>query len=154
MLKEYIKKQEYDINHYGIRDFSIFKAVTNCIESFKLWYEQVFLNNDVQVLGMEEKMSCEYFGGTYDALLNINGKTYLVDFKTSNYISYKYFLQIAAYRYMLQQQGINIDGAIIIQLDNEEHLDFINNCEECFFSLVYAFFNRLQVEQQFKTIFN
>ena len=112
-------------------------------------------------------MSCEFFGGTYDALLSINGKVYLVDFKTSNHISYKYFLQIAAYRYMLQQQGIEIDGAIILQLDkkhpsfneyiiqlnNPEHLDFINNCQECFFSLVYAFFNRLQVEKQFKTIF-
>lgn len=167
LVEEYIKKQEYDINHYEIRDFSIYKAVTNCIESFKLWYEQVFSNNDVQILGIEEKMSCEFFGGTYDALLSINGKVYLVDFKTSNHISYKYFLQIAAYKYMLQQQGIEIDGAIIlqldkkrpsfneyiIQLDNPEHLDFINNCQECFFSLVYAFFNRLQVEKQFKTIF-
>lgn len=167
LVEQYIRKQEYDINHYNIRDFSIFNAVNNCIGSFKLWYEQVFSNNDVCILGMEEKMSCEFFGGTYDALLNINGKVYLVDFKTSNHISYKYFLQIAAYRYMLHLQGINIDGAIILQLDkkqpsfteyiihldNEEHLDFINNCERCFFSLVYAYFNRLQVEQQYKTIF-
>lgn len=167
LVEQYINKQMYDINHYNIRDFSIIKAVTNCVESFKLWYTQVFSNNDVQVIGMEEKLSCAWFGGTYDALLSINGKRYLVDFKTSNHISYKYFLQIAAYKYMLSLNGIEIDGALILQLNkkkpefneyivdfsNDTHKEFIDNCTECFFSLVYAYFNRLQIEEQYKNIF-
>ena len=168
LVEDFINSQLYDITKYDIRDYSVHTSVINCVESFKSWYEQVFSNNQVQVIGMEEKLSCRWFGGTYDALLNINGKVYLVDFKTSNNVSYKYFLQLAAYRYMLfNEKNINIDGVIILQLSKKdvsfneyildfsinEHYDFIESCCECFLSLVYAYFNKLHVQKQYSNIF-
>ena len=39
---------------------------------------------------MEETITCPYFGGTYDFLVEINGRNWLIDFKTSNHIGYKY----------------------------------------------------------------
>jgi len=46
------------------------------------------------------------FGGTIDALLEIDGELTLLDWKTSNYISLDYKLQIAAYLYLLNEQNI------------------------------------------------
>jgi len=46
------------------------------------------------------------YGGTIDALLEIDGELTLLDWKTSNYISLDYKLQIVAYLYLLQEQNI------------------------------------------------
>lgn len=143
------------------------QKITNGVNSFLLWYNKLKENNIVNVLGIEQRLSCPWFGGTYDMLVEINGKVYLTDFKTSNYVSYKYCLQLAAYKYMLNLQGINIDGAIILQVDknevafeeyvlnfdNIEHLQYINLCTETFLSLVYSYYNRIRVEKGFKNIF-
>lgn len=134
---------------------------------FRKWWIDISSNNSVKVLGSEVQISCPYFGGTYDLLLQINDKIYLVDFKTSNHVSYKYYLQLAAYKYMLELQGYKIDGVIILQVnkskieyteylllfDIPEHLDFINKCLNTFFSLVYGYYNISQCENMYKNIF-
>ena len=134
---------------------------------FRKWWIDISSNNSVKVLGSEVQISCPYFGGTYDLLLQINDKIYLVDFKTSNHVSYKYYLQLAAYKYMLELQGYKIDGVIILQVnkskieyteypllfDIPEHLDFINKCLNTFFSLVYGYYNISKCENMYKNIF-
>lgn len=169
LVEQFIGNQSYDIDSLEISSKAEYDSAKNAVESFKLWYSDVFnLNNTIEVLGIEERLSCQWFGGTYDMLIKINGRIYLVDFKTSNHISYKYCLQIAAYRYMLSlSKGIEIDGSIILQLDkkypnyteyildfsNPTHQKFIDDCKECFLSLVYAYFNRLNIENQYKILF-
>ena len=137
---------------------------------FMLWYS--IITNDIglsiEVIYVEHKLSCKWFGGTLDALLKIGDKVYLVDFKTSNHVTFTYFLQLAAYRFMLKkEENIYIDGVIVLQLDKEEpgfnefllefiipqHKDFMSHCELTFLSLVYAFYNIQKVELDFKTIF-
>ena len=154
----------FDNNYVETNDISSMKS--RAYESFKLWWDEITANNKVDVIYHEKTLTCKYFGGTLDGLYNINGKTYLIDYKTSNHITFKYALQLAAYRYMLALQGIKIDGAIILQLDknnvgfNEyfmnfdipEHLQYINECEQAFLSLVYAYYNISNVEQKFNTI--
>jgi hypothetical protein len=46
------------------------------------------------------------YGGTLDALLEIDGELTLLDWKTSNSMSLDYKLQVAAYLYLLQEQNI------------------------------------------------
>lgn len=138
--------------------------------SFMSWYNTITqdLNIPIEVLAVEEKLSCDWFGGTLDALMNIGGKIFLVDFKTSNHVTFTYFLQLAAYRLMLKlKKNIEIDGVIVLQLGKEEpefkeflldfsiqdHLDFMNHCEETFLSLVYGFYNITEAEKMFKIIF-
>lgn len=137
---------------------------------FLMWYN--IITHDVglpiSIVYIEHKMSCKWFGGTLDALMKIGDKLYLVDFKTSNHITYTYFLQLAAYKYMLKvEEGIDIDGVIVLQLDKnipgfneylldfsiEDHTVFINNCETTFLSLVYAFYNVEKVKKDFNEIF-
>lgn len=135
---------------------------------FLLWYNNLIdSGNVVKTIGTEEKITCDWFGGTYDALIEINDKLYLVDFKTSNHVTEKYFLQLAAYTYILEDMGYHIDGHIILQLDKEnpgfneyillmdiiEHYVFMQNCKTAFLSLVYAYYNTLSIREGFKEIF-
>lgn len=137
---------------------------------FLMWYNIVSVDRglSINVIYIEHKIVCKWFGGTIDCLMNIGGKIYLVDFKTSNHVTYKYFLQLAAYRFMLRVvEGINVDGVIVLQLDkvepgfneyllnfeNLEHLNFIEQCERTFLSLVYGFVNIRYTEMLFNQIF-
>ena len=133
-------------------------------ESFLKWWNEININNNVNVIFHEKKLVCPYFGGTLDGLYEINGKKYLIDYKTSNHITFRYCLQLAAYRYMLREfYGINIDGCIILQLskneikyneylltfDNIYHLQYMNNCEYTFLCMVNSFMNIKYVEHEY-----
>lgn len=166
LIEDYINNKLYELSNVRTFDYKIIQLIKNGIESFKLWYNDLCKNNTVTVLGIENSLSCQWFGGTYDLLLQINNEIYLVDFKTSNHISCRYFYQLAAYKYLLELQNIHINGAIILQvnknkvsytdytldLSNEKHLKFMNECTTTFFSLVYAYLNRAYTEEQFKYI--
>lgn len=136
--------------------------------SFRKWWTDINSNCTVKIIGTEQSITCQYFGGTYDLLIEVNDKLYLVDFKTSNHISYKHFIQLSAYKYMLEQQGYIIDGCIILQLDkkeilyneysiicwnNIEHKNFIDDCQNTFFSLVYAYYNIFNCQNIYNEIF-
>lgn len=134
---------------------------------FLSWYNIIQDSGYViDVIYVEHRLACRWFGGTLDALIKINEKLYLIDFKTSNHITFTYFLQLAAYRYMLRDRyNIEIDGVIVLQLDKikpgfseyllnfsiPEHLQFMNYCEEAFLSLVYAFYNVERVESLYSS---
>lgn len=137
---------------------------------FKMWYDIVTKDRGlfINTIYSEHKLVCDWFGGTLDALMNIGNRLYLVDFKTSNHVTYKYFLQLAAYMFMLKVvEGINIDGVVVLQLDKEyvgfneyllmfnnpEHLKFMNQCLNTFLSLVYAYYNVRYTEEMYKIIF-
>ena len=92
----------------------------NAYQSFLKWYNTINNIAKVKVIFHEKTLTCKYFGGTLDGLYEINGKLYLVDYKTSNHITFNYCLQLAAYRYMLKTElNIDIDGCIILQLSKE-----------------------------------
>lgn len=140
----------------------------NAYKSFLKWFNDVsILAWELEVIYHEKTIICKYFGGTIDGLYKINGKIYLVDYKTSNHITFNYCLQLAAYRYMLRVVlGIEIDGCIILQLskenvsyneyvlnfDNPYHLKYMNECEVAFMSLVFAYYNITRAELGFKNI--
>lgn len=167
LIEEYIKTQAYNIKNANTYKVDEIQAIDNGVQSFLLWYNILCENNDIEIIGMEQHLSCPWYGGTYDLLIKINGRIFLVDFKTSNHVGVRYFYQLAAYRYMLQLQGINIDGAIILQVDkkvpsfeeyvldlaNPIHLEFMEACSRCFFSLVYAYYNRIYTENMYKNVF-
>lgn len=137
---------------------------------FLSWYNTVTIDIGlpIEVIYVEHRLTCKWFGGTLDGLLKIGNKIYLIDFKTSNHVTFSYFLQLAAYRFMLKiKENIDIDGVIVLQLDKEEpgfneyhlrfdihdHAEFMAHCEETFLSLVYAFYNVEYAEKWFKKIF-
>lgn len=135
---------------------------------FLAWYNVVSEQNTIKPIFIEHSLVCKYFGGTLDALLDIGGKLYLTDFKTSNHVRLSYFLQLAAYMYMLKvEEGIDIDGVIILQLDKDqpgfneylltfqipEHKMFMDQCLLTFLSLVYSFYNLNKSDIMYNNIF-
>ena len=141
--------------------------IYNCLESFIKWYSDIAPYNNIKIIDLEKELVCPYYGGTCDLLIEINGRLFLGDFKTSNNIGYKYFLQLSAYKYILENSGYKIDGCIILQVDkstiayeeyvldfnNIDHKSFIDLCTNCFLSLVYSYYNKVMVENEFKRIF-
>lgn len=143
------------------------REVSYAYGSFKEWWD-IICKRNAKVIMEEQRLVCPWFGGTLDLLIEINNKIYLLDFKTSNHPSYKYFLQLSAYRYILRNYyGIEIYGCGIIKLNkqcikfeefiidksNPDYENFINICENTFLSLVYAYINRIEVERFYETLF-
>lgn len=156
--------------HDAIEEFLINGTTSNNIPylGFKLWWDIINADNSIKILGIEEELVLPYYGGTYDLLLSINDLPYLVDLKTSNRVTYKYFIQLAAYRYMLYVvKGIVLNGCIILQLDKNEpgfneylldfsnpaHYEFIEHCSFTFLSLVLSYYSIHKAEFLYKQIF-
>lgn len=154
-------------NEHIPKGIDVFEEARNAYNSFKKWYSDISLYADVEVIYQEKPLICKYFGGTLDGFYRINGKNYIIDYKTSNHVTYNYCLQIAAYIYMLRETlGVNTDGAIILQLSktstgyNEFSLDFSNSidknyieqCERAFLAMVYWYYNLYLVEEGFKSL--
>lgn len=153
---------------YYIKKKKIETEPTVCLEAFKVWWHGINECHRIKVLGQERPMISPYFAGTYDLLISIDDKPFLVDFKTSNHVGYKYFMQLAAYRHLLYTtRNINIQGCIILQFNKDKpefkeyaldfsdpyHYEFIENCFRSFMGLVYTYYNVKQAGRQFRDIF-
>lgn len=77
------------------------------------------VENKVKFLASEMFVASKqlFVGGTLDFLAEINGRLYIGDVKTSNYISPKFYYQMAAYALMYEEEyGVTIDDAVIIHM--------------------------------------
>ena len=137
--------------------------MNNAFLSFKRWWS-IIAQNNYKIIFLEKTLVNNYFGGTLDMLIEINNRLYIVDFKTSNHFNYKYHLQTSAYRRLLYDNyRILVDGVIILKLSKvnilfqEQVLDlsdfntleYMNNCDNCFMSLVYSYYNRRLIESDY-----
>lgn len=132
------------------------------LDGFKLWWDKININNTISILGQEHKLVCEWYGGTYDLLMSVNGIPWLVDFKTSNHVTYKYFIQLAAYNRILRDiENIILGGVVILQLDknkpkyteyvldlsNEGQRNYFSICERTFMGLLYSYYHIHYLEE-------
>lgn len=163
-IEQFIQKSE-ELDFSAVPD-AYKREVYNSYTAFKKWWKTIETHN-YRIVMEEETIICKYYGGTLDLLIEIDGKLYLLDFKTSNHLSYKYFLQLAAYRRALfYERGISIDGTILLQLskkapifneiilfmDNLEDAEYMRRCDSMFMTLVLAYHQRQAVEDQASTI--
>ena len=88
--------------------------------SFKMWWDELNRLNTVTDVMSEVELYGPYFGGTTDLYCKINGYGAIIDFKTSKNIGYKYVMQLAAYRHLMETtRGLPISYCIILQVDKE-----------------------------------
>lgn len=104
---------------------NISKSIDNAYENFKLWYSNMMkLGYTIEIIAIEKRVSCPYYGGTIDCIARINGKVYIIDFKTSKSISYEYIIQTCAYMWNVNNGYApdlpHIDGIGIIRVDKEK----------------------------------
>lgn len=86
------------------------------LDQFLRWYNK----HDVEMIFMEESMTCEYYGGTVDFYGVIDGKKTVLDFKTSKDIYSSMFLQLSAYVYMIEKQGLEVDQVAILAVNSNK----------------------------------
>ena len=141
------------------------KVAYNGFYSFLEWWNRN--NHLLELVATEMELVCPYFGGTCDFLVSLNDKNYLLDFKTSKQTGYKHFLQLAAYRYILEKyHNMKIDGVgilllnkfkikveeYILDLSIEQNRLFMDQNEQTFLALVFAYYNRLKTESMYANI--
>ncbi len=93
---------------YKVSEWSMFERYVDFIHRFRPivnMTEQNFVNPE---LG---------WAGTVDRVITLQGATILMDIKTSNAIYPTYWLQLAAYRRLLEEGGIYVDQVAILWLN-------------------------------------
>lgn len=103
---------------------SYIDKIMTAYNNFKKWNKRL---NDLgfyieEVIAIELPVVCHLYGGTIDAILKINSKVYIVDFKTSKVITHEYILQTSSYYWMVNNGYApidipHIDGIGIIRVD-------------------------------------
>lgn len=167
LINDYLQNGNYDINKYNIKDYTILNKSINITESFIKWFKYINEHKTVTILDKNVDITMNVFHGICDLLLDIDDKIYLITYKSVNKISYKHYLEISAYRYMLKKlYNVSINGCMILQLNkhnisyeeylldlcNDKNNLFMNNCEKTYLSLVFSYMNRIKIENDFSTI--
>jgi hypothetical protein len=93
---------------YKLNEWAMFERYVDFRRRFDLKVEAIELNIISDKLG---------FAGTIDRVCYLNGEKYLIDIKTSNAIYPSYWLQLAAYRALLMEVGVNVDKVAILWLN-------------------------------------
>jgi hypothetical protein len=93
---------------YKLSEWAMFSRYVD----FRQRFNTFVIHNELNVVSEKYKV-----GGTIDRVMKIDDKVYLVDLKTSNAISNHFWLQVAAYRKMLEEKNILVDGVAILWLN-------------------------------------
>ena len=169
-IENFLKDGYVDLSKLNICNENILVVVQSCVDGFLKWWTDIHNQyKEVEIVSSEESLIHPYFGGTCDCLLKVDGKYFLIDFKTSNHMSYNYALQLSAYRFLFREiKNIEIDKCGILMLNKVDHtyhtyeLDFsipehrqyIDECEQTFLTLVAAYKMRLATTDKYYDIFN
>lgn len=168
-IERFLKGKDVNISTFGIMNYKIQESVESAFDAFKFWWDVIHTNHtNIELVLSEETLMCPYFGGTCDCVLKVDNEYWLVDFKTSNHMNYNYTLQLAAYRYLLKTvKDINVSKCMVLKLsknfegyktyelnmNEEEHLDFIEKCTQTFIILSTAYRMRLDTTDIYEMIF-
>ncbi len=111
------------------------KMAQVAFERFKQWWKEI----NPTLVGIEEMVYSRQldFAGTYDGLLEIDGKIILADWKTSNAstskeaaapqgVYYSYFIQSGAYALALEEMtGVLVDDLLIVSSRKDGGFDTV-----------------------------
>lgn len=91
----------------------VIKQAEQAFASYLEW-EKI---SKVKVISTELSLTSETYGygGTIDALIEVNGIPTIADWKTSNDVYADHKIQLAAYGHLLQENGFKINGYHLIR---------------------------------------
>lgn len=95
------------------------KTLQNAINVFLKWVDE----KNVKFIASEQPIYSKKYDycGTYDFLCEIDGKRYIGDLKTSKGIYGEYHMQLAAYRYAVEEETQTpVDGCLIVRIPKTE----------------------------------
>lgn len=168
-IEYFIKYSDSNGDYFKSVDlpYDVYQQAFSAYTAFLDYWDMLNKQCKVEVLGSELSLICKYFGGTCDFVLRVDGYIYIFDFKTSNSVSYKYILQLSAYKYILENYLYTpVDGLCILQLskNNEGYTEYmfdlsdketkelVDDAQDFFFELVIAYWKRNLIEYKFKEV--
>lgn len=98
------------------------KEIVNCLDNFFKWekkYNVKWLASEIQVGSLKY-----VFAGILDALIEIDGKIVLLDYKTSSSIKDEYNIQLAGLCICLEEMGVTVDARAILHIPKEGEYEF------------------------------
>lgn len=109
--------------HINGKDNPITDDIKPMIDNFLKWEEEnkpKYLESEMRVYSEKQ-----WYAGTLDMMMEIDGEVWLGDIKTSSGIYKEHFLQCAGYQLALQEMGKypDIKGHIIINLRKDGKMD-------------------------------
>ena len=119
MIHCHLSDKEADTSEYSAKQIS---QAENCLISFYDWLKTV----PMKPILLEEKLVSEkhQYGGSIDCYADILGKKVLVDFKTGKAIYDNMAYQLSAYRNLLEENGHEVDYAVILNIPRAETENF------------------------------
>lgn len=117
------------------------KNLQSAINVFLKWVK----DNNVKFISSEQPVYSKKYDycGTFDFMCEIDGKRFIGDLKTSKGIYGEYHMQLAAYRYAVEEEtGKEIDGCFIVRIpkteDDKVEIAQINNYKQNAKAFLYA----------------
>ena len=146
-------------------DFETQEIMTNCLDGFMSFWENYRFKNEIKSIKMEETVVTPFYGGTYDLLITLNdGRNFLYDFKTTNFLKESQYVQLAAYQYALTEYYHTVLSGVgvllinktkplcqeyFLDFDDPTNFRFMLQCANTFFSVLYTYYNLKQTNIMF-----
>lgn len=105
-------------------DLDLKNMAIQSFKNFKKWYN---LNKEnIKPLYNEYTIIGDKYAGTIDFICDFNGKTTIIDFKTSKEISVDYFIQLMGYYQLCLDKGILVEKVAILRQDKyKDNYDYL-----------------------------
>lgn len=103
------------------------KKATKLLTQYIAWLEK----NNAKILYVEQNVFSEtyFLGGIFDMIIEVDGKTYIADFKTSSGVYPSHFIQMGGYELQLEEMAergyipeLDIDGYIVLHVPRKGSL--------------------------------
>lgn len=122
MIQEHLDGPKWDREAYTASQIDL---AENAVLSFYEWERQT--GAKMETLLIEKQLVSETlkYGGTIDWYGRIDGKLWLVDIKTCKTLYSEHEYQVAAYRHLLAENGLKVDGVRLLRVGrtNDEGFD-------------------------------
>ena len=111
----HLRGQEPDLSDYSQNQID---QAENAFLSYLEWEK----SHPIEPILIETPLVSEVYqyGGTLDLLAKVNGSSWLIDFKTGKGIYPEMLYQLAAYRWLLRENGYGVDHARILRIGRDE----------------------------------
>lgn len=115
MVQAHLQKTELDLREFSPNEVDL---AENALISFFEWEKQ----HEIEVIACEQRFVSDRlkYGGTIDCYCKLDGVPTLLDFKTGKAIYDEYFMQLAAYKNLIEEQGLPVDNCQILRIGRDE----------------------------------
>ena len=172
MIEDFILHGDRKLS-YNVK-YANWERAIMCYKNFvTLWYDLKNRGYNIKPIFIEKQITTPFYGGTIDACFHIEGngvdKTYLMDFKSSQQISFEYFIQLMFYYIAIEYNREHkdralprIDGIGVIRIDkfaehyeyviadNQTDGDYLRQVEAATYAMLNWFYHSTSIQYAFR----